>query len=509
LERKLQELTVLYRISQTIGSTMNCRETFTDILHIFHSHLGMNRGTITVLNPSTGELKIEAAHGMTEDEVGRGKYRIGEGITGKVAQTGEPAVVPQIGKDPLFLNRTRSRDLLKKSDISFICVPIKIGSMIYGTLSVDRLFSVEIAFEEDIRLLSIVASMIAQGLKIGEMVQEEKQQLLTENISLKEKLKERYSLYNILGTSNKMAEVFQLIERVSETDITVLIRGESGTGKELVANAIHFNSPRASKPFIKLNCAVLPENLMESELFGHERGAFTGASEQRVGRFEQAHGGTLFLDEIGTLNFAAQAKLLRVLQEKEFERIGGSKTLRVDVRIIAATSKDLEKSIEDGTFREDLYYRLDVFPIFMPPLRERKTDILLLADHFVEKYSQKFKKDVRRISTPAIDMLMQYHWPGNVRELQNCIERAVLLCTDRVVHSHHLPPSLQTGERSGTVPSLSFEGATKNFEKELLIDALKNSQGNMAKAARFLKTSERVVAYSVRKLQINPKAYRN
>ena len=509
LERKLQELTVLYRISQTIGSTMNCRETFTDILHIFHSHLGMNRGTITVLNPSTGELKIEAAHGMTEDEVGRGKYRIGEGITGKVAQTGEPAVVPQIGKDPLFLNRTRSRDLLKKSDISFICVPIKIGSMIYGTLSVDRLFSVEIAFEEDIRLLSIVASMIAQGLKIGEMVQEEKQQLLTENISLKEKLKERYSLYNILGTSNKMAEVFQLIERVSETDITVLIRGESGTGKELVANAIHFNSPRASKPFIKLNCAVLPENLMESELFGHERGAFTGASEQRVGRFEQAHGGTLFLDEIGTLNFAAQAKLLRVLQEKEFERIGGSKTLRVDVRIIAATSKDLEKSIEDRTFREDLYYRLDVFPIFMPPLRERKTDILLLADHFVEKYSQKFKKDVRRISTPAIDMLMQYHWPGNVRELQNCIERAVLLCTDRVVHSHHLPPSLQTGERSGTVPSLSFEGAIKNFEKELLIDALKNSQGNMAKAARFLKTSERVVAYSVRKLQINPKAYRN
>ena len=509
LERKLQELTVLYRISQAIGSTMNCREIFPDVLQIFHSHLGMNRGTITLLNRSTGELKIEAAHGMTEDEVGRGKYRIGEGITGKVAESGEPAVVPQIGKDPLFLNRTRSRDLLKKSDISFICVPIKMGPMIYGTLSVDRLFSEDIAFEEDVRLLSIVASMIAQGLKIGEMVQEEKQQLLSENISLKEKLKERYSLYNIVGTSNKMTEVFQLIERVSGADITVLIRGESGTGKELVANAIHFNSPRASKPFIKLNCAVLPENLMESELFGHERGAFTGASEQRVGKFEQAHGGTLFLDEIGTLNFAAQAKLLRVLQEKEFERIGGSKTLRVDVRIITATSKDLEKSIEEGTFREDLYYRLDVFPIFMPPLRERKTDILLLADHFVEKYSQKFKKDVRRISTPAIDMLMQYHWPGNVRELQNCVERAVLLCTDRVIHSHNLPPSLQTGERSGTLPSLSFEGATKNFEKELLIDALKNSQGNMAKAARFLKTSERVVAYSVRKLQINPKAYRN
>ena len=305
-----------------------------------------------------------------------------------------------------------------------------------------------------------------------------------------------------------MTEVFQMIERIADTDVTVLIRGESGTGKELVANAIHFNSPRAAKPFLKLNCAALPETLIESELFGHEKGAFTGATEQRMGRFERADGGTLFLDEIGTLNLTAQAKLLRVLQEKEFERIGGNRTIRADVRIIAATSKDLERSIEEGTFREDLYYRLNVFPIFMPPLRERKTDILLLADHFVEKYSRKYKKEVRRISTPAIDMLMQYHWPGNVRELENCIERAVLLCADRVIHSHHLPPTLQTGERSGTVPSLSFEKAMKGFEKELIIDALKNSRGNMAEAARLLKTTERVVSYSVKRLQINPKSYR-
>ena len=340
------------------------------------------------------------------------------------------------------------------------------------------------------------------------MVQDEKRELLTENISLKEKLKERYSLYNIVGTSNKMAEVFQMIERIAGTDVTVLVRGESGTGKELVANAIHFNSPRASKPFIKLNCAALPEALIESELFGHEKGAFTGATEQMIGRFERAHGGTLFLDEIGTLNFTAQAKLLRVLQEREFERIGGHRTIRVDVRIIAATSKDLERSINEGTFREDLYYRLNVFPIFMPPLRERKTDILLLTDHFVEKYSRKHKKSVRRISTPAIDMLMQYHWPGNVRELENCIERAVLLCTDRVIHSHHLPPTLQTGERSGTVPFLSLEESVKNFEKELIVDALKNSRGNMAEAARLLKSTERVVSYSVRRLGIKPKAYR-
>jgi len=508
LERKIKELTVLYEISQLIGSSLDCRQVFPDILNTFHFLLGMNRGTITLLDAQTGELEIRAAHGMTEEEVKRGRYLVGEGITGKVVETGEPVVVPQIEKEPLFLNRTQSRNDLKKSDISFICVPVKTGSTIYGTLSVDQLFNEDIAFEEDVRLLSIVASMIAQGLKIQQMVQDEKKQLLDENITLREKLKERYSLYNIVGTSNKMNEVFRMIERIASTDVTVLIRGDSGTGKELVANAIHFNSPRASKPFLKLNCAALPDTLTESELFGHEKGAFTGATEQRMGRFERANGGTIFLDEIGTLNLTAQAKLLRVLQEREFERIGGNRTLRVDVRIITATSKDLEGSIEEDTFREDLYYRLNVFPIFIPPLRERKTDILLLADHFVEKFNQKHKKDVRRISTPAIDMLMQYHWPGNVRELENSIERAVLLCTDRVIHSHHLPPTLQTGDQSGTIPSLSFEGAIQNYERELIIDALKNSGGNMAEAARLLRTSERVVSYTIRKLRINPKSYR-
>ena len=508
LERKVKELTVLYEISQLIGSGFDSQEAFSNILNTFHSRLGMNRGTITLLNPNTGELEIRAAHGMTEEEIGRGKYWVGEGITGKVVETGEPMVVPQIEKEPLFLNRTQSRENLTKNNISFICVPIKNGPNALGALSADRLFSEDIAFEEDVRLLSIVASMIAQGLRIQQMIQDEKKQLLSENITLKEKLKERYSLYSIVGTSNKMNEVFQMIERIANTDVTVLIRGESGTGKELVANAIHFNSARASKPFLKLNCAALPDTLIESELFGHEKGAFTGAIEQRMGKFERADGGTLFLDEIGTLNPTAQAKLLRILQEREFERIGGTRTLRVDVRIVAATSKDLEGSIEEGTFREDLYYRLNVFPIFIPPLRERKTDILLLADYFVEKFNQKHKKKVRRISTPAIDMLMQYHWPGNVRELENCMERAVLFCTDQVIHSYHLPPTLQTGEQSGTVPSLSFEGAIRNYEKELIIDALKNSGGNMAEAARLLKTTERVISYSVKKLRVNPKSYR-
>ena len=251
LERKLKEFTVLYEISKLIGSTLNCQEIFSDILSIFNTHLGMNRGTVTLLNPASGELEIRAAHGMTEKEVKRGRYLVGEGITGKVVETGEPVAVPQIEKEPLFLNRTRSRDNLKKSDISFICVPIKNGPNVLGALSVDRLFSEDIAFEEDVRLLSIVTSMIAQGLKIQQMVQDEKKQLLTENITLKEKLRERYSLYNIVGTSNKMTEVFQMIERIADTDVTVLIRGESGTGKELVANAIHFNSSRAFEAFLK------------------------------------------------------------------------------------------------------------------------------------------------------------------------------------------------------------------------------------------------------------------
>jgi Nif-specific regulatory protein len=294
LERKLKEFTVLYEVSQLIGSGIDCKEVLPNILNTFHSHLGMNRGTINLFNSETGELEIRAAHGMTDEEVKRGKYLVGEGITGKVVETGEPAVVPQIEKEPLFLNRTRSRDHLRKNDISFICVPIKNGPNVLGALSADRLFSEEVAFEEDVRLLSIVASMIAQGLKIQQMVQDEKKQLLRENIILKEKLKERYNLYNIVGTSNKMAEVFQMIERVADTDVTVLIRGESGTGKELVANTIHFNSSRASKSFLKLTCAALPDALIESELFGHEKGAFTGAIEQRMGRFEMADGGTLF-----------------------------------------------------------------------------------------------------------------------------------------------------------------------------------------------------------------------
>lgn len=508
LSRKIRELTVLYEISQLLMSSLDSESALGPILDILHSKMGMERGTITLFDPGTQELAIQVAHGLTEEEKQRGHYQLGEGVTGKVVETGEPMIVPRVGKETLFLNRTQARGKIQRDDISFICVPIKIGAFTCGALSVDRLFHAETSFEEDIKLLTIIASNVAQAVRISQMAEDEKNRLRDENLTLRERLKERYRTHNIVGRSNKMREVFQMIDQVSASDATVLIRGESGTGKELVANAIHYNSLRSEGPFIKVNCAALPETLMESELFGHEKGSFTGATERRRGKFELAQGGTIFLDEIGTLNLTAQAKILRVLQEKEMERVGGERTFSLEVRILAATNKPLEESLKEGGFREDLYYRLNVFPIYLPPLRERKTDILLLADFFLEKYSEKYEKNLKRISTPAIDALMRYHWPGNVRELENCIERAVLLGSDRVIHTHHLPPTLQTAESSGTIPSGSLEASLGTYERDMIIDALKTAKGNMAETARLLNTSERVIGLRVKKYSIQPKNYR-
>jgi Nif-specific regulatory protein len=305
-----------------------------------------------------------------------------------------------------------------------------------------------------------------------------------------------------------MQEVFYLITQVAKSTANVLLLGESGTGKELVANAIHYNSLRAGKPLIKVNCAALPANLVEAELFGYEKGAFTGASRQKEGKFELANGGTIFLDEIGALALESQGKLLRVLQERELERLGATKTIKVNVRLIAATNKDLAAEVEGGSFREDLFYRLNVYPIYLPPLREREADILMLADYFLEKYAREYNKDIKRISTPAIDALVQYHWPGNVREIENCMERSVLLCDDQVIHSYHLPPTLATAEQTGTQQSQSLPDAVERYERELLIDALKTSRGNMRRAAKSLKTTERIFGYKVRKYDITPRQYR-
>lgn len=506
-KRELEELSLLFEISQTLDKSLDLRDVVGPLLRTMASKMGMMRGTLTLLNRETEEIVIEEAYGLSESQRERGKYRLGEGITGKVIQTGKSAVIPRISEEPMFLNRTGARENLKKQDISFICVPIKLGKEIIGALSVDRLFGDAVSFKEDLRLLSIISLMIGQAVRLRQQMRMEREQLLEENIQLKEQLKDRFRPANIIGNSKAMQAVYDFIAQVSKSNTTVLIWGESGTGKELVANAIHYNSHRSSKPFIKVNCAALPEMVIESELFGHEKGAFTGAVGQRKGRFELAHGGSIFLDEVGDLPPAIQIKLLRVLQEKEFERVGGTTTIKTDVRVITATNRNLEELVKAKKFREDLYYRLNVFPIYMPPLRERKTDILLLADYFVGKYSKANYKNICRISTPAIDMLMSYHWPGNVRELENCVERAVILSNDDVIHGHHLPPTLQTAEATGTTSGGNLHETLNNLERELILDALKSARGNQTKAARILGITERLMGLRVKKYGIEPKRF--
>ena len=359
------------------------------------------------------------------------------------------------------------------------------------------------------KFLALVASMVAQAIKIHRLIEEDKRRLVDENTHLRQELRERYDFSNLVGTSGPMRQIFEQVAQVAGTNTTVLVRGESGTGKELIAHAIHYSSLRAKKPFIKVSCAALPESLIESELFGHEKGAFTGAEARKKGRFELAEGGTLFLDEIGDVNPSTQVKLLRVLQEREFERVGGTETIKANVRLLAATNKDLERAMNTGAFREDLYYRLNVFTIFVPPLRERKADLLMLADHFLEKFAREHKRSIRRISTPAIDMLASYHWPGNVRELENTLERAVLMCDGEVIHGHHLPPSLQTAEASGTVTRVALKEAVAAYEKDLIQDALKTTRGNRAKAARLLDTTERIINYKVRTYGVDAKRFKS
>ncbi|HEX2459768.1 MAG TPA: sigma 54-interacting transcriptional regulator, partial [Vicinamibacterales bacterium] len=391
----------------------------------------------------------------------------------------------------------------------FICVPVLQSRTSVGALAVDLRFKPERDFDSSVQFLGIVSSMIAQALIVQRFVEEERRRLVDENTHLRQELRERYDFSNIIGTSGPTRQMYEQVAQVAKTNTTVLIRGESGTGKELIAHAIHYNSLRAKKPFVKVSCAALPDTLIESELFGYEKGAFTGATGRKKGRFEMAEGGTLFLDEIGDINLSTQVKLLRVLQEREFERLGGTDTVRVNVRLIAATNKDMENAIAESKFREDLYYRLNVFTIFVPSLRERKADMLLLADHFLEKFSREHGKVIKRISTPAIDMLMAYHWPGNVRELENVMERAILVCDGAVIHGHHLPPSLQTADASGTVTRVSLKDAVAAYERDLIQDALKTTRGNRAKAARLLDTTERILNYKVRGYGIDSRRFKS
>jgi Nif-specific regulatory protein len=500
--REIRRLMTLLEASQALSGTLDLRAALHRVLEILGRHHGAIRSTLALLDEDENQIVVEAAEGAVKSNA-RARYALGEGITGQVVQSGRPIVVPQVSREPTFLHRAAERPELPAQELTYISVPIVLNRKPAGALGVDLKFKPERDYDRAVKFLNIVASMVAQALKVQRLIEAERRRLVDENTHLRQELQERYDFSNIIGNSGPMRQVYEQIAQVARTNTTVLLRGESGTGKELIAHAIHYNSPRAKRPFIKVSCAALPESLIESELFGYEKGAFTGAQTLKKGRFELAEGGTLFLDEIGELNLATQVKLLRVLQEREFERLGGTETIRVNVRLITATNKNIEASIAGSTFREDLYYRLNVFTIFVPPLRERKPDLLLLADHFLEKYAREHGKRIRRISTPAIDMLVSYHWPGNVRELGNAIERAVVVCDGQVIHAHHLPPTLQTAEASGTVTRTTLGEALAAYEKDLILDALKTTRGVRAKAARLLNTTDRIFNYKVRKYGVD------
>lgn len=509
--RSDQEMAILYRISQAAATRPHTvSELLVEVLDILETELNVARGTFTLRQPDTDVFIIEASRGLSAEEKNRGQYKLGVGITGRVAQTGQSALIPDISKDPSFLNLTKSRSDLQTA---FICVPIICRKVVIGTMSIDLSITTDLdELQHYQRFLELVANILAEAVASIREELEERQGLLLENERLRRQLGDRYRMHNMIGNCSAMRAVYEQIVQVADSTATVLIRGESGTGKELVARAIHYGSERRNNAFISVNCAALPENLIESELFGHEKGAFTGATQQRKGRFELANGGTIFLDEIGDISPAVQVRLLRVLQERTFERVGSSESVVVNVRVLAATSRNLEKEITEETFREDLYYRLNVFPIILPPLRERRSDIMLLADHFLQKYGEIYGKNIKRISTSAINMMMAYHWPGNVRELENCLERAVLTASDDVIHGYNLPPSLQTSEETQTSifpkDGADLKTMIESYEKEIIIDALKKHRGNAAATARYLNTTQRIINYRIQNLGIHPEDYK-
>ncbi len=518
--RELEELGLLFDIARALDKHVELRSALRPLLSLLETRAGLARGMVTLLDRAVGVLKIEEASGFSDAEKDRGKYRLGEGLVGRVFESGSPIVVPDLSKEQRFLNRAGGRSSDDLVGVAYYCVPIRSGASVMGTLSAERRLGVDpdkagSIFAADRSLLERTAALVAESAKLRERILEE--QFRLRNGSGREdgapdttvRSAAADKVGSLVGTSASMRAVYEMVAQVAPSDATVLVTGESGTGKELVAGEIHRSSRRADGPFVKVNCAALPESIIESELFGHERGAFTGAVGQRKGRFELAHGGTIFLDEIGELSPQVQVKLLRVLQEREIERIGGSSTIKVDVRVVAATNRNLEDEMRAGRFREDLYYRLNVFPIRIPPLRERKSDIVLLADHFTEKYADRNGKLIKRISSPALDLLISYHWPGNVRELENCIERAVILSSDMVIHSYHLPPSLQSAQSTNTEPTTTLEAALSRLEKELIVEALKIAGGNMAAAARKLGITERQIGLRVHHYGINWKLYRS
>lgn len=503
-----KETDFLYNIGKIFTSTPDLESLLNQVLILIANYLNIQKGMINLYRSETDKIVMDVSYGYTEKEKKRGTYKPGEGITGMVYTTGEPMLIPSVKDEPRFLNKTGALSPDMQVNTAFICVPIKIDNNTIGTISISKNRDDKTDLHEDVKTITSVAIMIAHAVNTRLELLQQEEILKEENRKLQIQLQEKLSQRKIIGNSHIMQELYEKILLVAPTSSTVLITGESGTGKELIAEAIHENSDRKDQPFIKVNIAALPETLIESEMFGHEKGAFTGAIAQKKGRFELANGGTIFLDEIGDLSLNLQVKLLRVIQERQVERIGSSQPIPLDVRIITATHQNLENKIANNEFRSDLYYRLNVFPIYAPPLRERKSDILQLADHFLEKYNIKLNKNIKRISSETIDILVSYHWPGNVRELENCIERAVIMSREDVIRSYHLPPSLQMATEDVNPIGNTLEEITDNFVREIIIDNLKLSKGNITQAAERLKTTKRILNYKINTLGIDYTKYK-
>jgi len=449
------ELSLLAEISQILGSGLDLEELFGRVMSTVAERLDIRRGALVLRGPGDEDLRIIAAIGLSDEEMARGRYEMGEGVTGQVVASGEPRVLADVTNEPVFLNRTGGLGADKgRGQTSFMCLPIRADDRVVGAISAAKEFVDAKTLDADAQLMTIVAGNISQAIRVNELMMVEKDKWVAETNQLRENLRTKYRFDNIIGTSPAMMDVFATIGQVSTSRATCLLLGETGTGKELIAKAVHFNSPRRDRPFIRINCGALSETLLESELFGHVKGSFTGAVRDKMGRFEAADGGTIFLDEIGTIDTQLQVKLLRVLQEREFERVGDHRTVRVDVRVIAATNLDLQEEVRKGTFREDLYYRLNVVTVYLPPLRNRRDDIPLLIDHFLDRYNRENNRNVHKISRELLNTLMRYPWPGNVRELENAIERAVVLAPGEEFTEEHVR-SAGPGQGRGRVDRIA------------------------------------------------------
>ncbi|MCK9169900.1 MAG: sigma 54-interacting transcriptional regulator [Treponema sp.] len=496
-----RELQLFYEISTFLSGNIDLDIAMQTVLGQIANYHQILSGSITILNRTDGQIEIQSFYGMSIEEAKRGIYHKGEGITGKVYDTGNPVIVEKISQEPAFLDRTGMHKKLK-AEQSFVCVPIKTDTEVIGALSITLKWESAFKLQTYTKLLMIAASIVSLTVHMRQENIEEVEALQKENFRLQAELHSGYRPQNIIGESKIMKNLYVQMQQVARTNTTVLLLGESGVGKEKFAQAIHYCSGRADKPFITINCAALPESIIESELFGHEKGAFTDAKTMQRGKFELASCGTIFLDEIGEMPLSLQGKFLRVLQEHEFERIGGTATIHADIRVIAATNRDLQELIKEGKFRVDLFYRLNVFPLVIPPLRERRTDIPLLINHFVEMYAKEQNKEIKAVAQPAMNLMMAYDWPGNIRELSNCIERAVILSTDEIIHSYHLPTVMQKPSEDGDEKNGTLYQILDSVEREVIQNELDKNNGNMAKTADALGITERIIGLRVSKYKL-------